>query len=154
MCGALGVNRRTLHIALYCLGVWWRSEQLRGSAARAGREFSTSDHSRHGKLKPYSIVAARNQKINQTFAIRRNYGRINQILAQAGIDTWQQPASDQVNLYPVQSDISASASSAQDVVQYLEKAVLLGVRNGWTEERRKAQGEKMRQVWEMRKKSG
>jgi hypothetical protein len=139
---------------MHQLSTFWLTEEARSAAARSGREFSNPNHSRYGKIKPYSTVGSKHQGTNQRWAIRRNYGRINNILAQAGIGLWQLPADEPLKTYPLEIDISDSERSAQDVVQYLEKAVLLGVRNGWTEERRTRQAEKMKAVWEMRKKSG
>jgi hypothetical protein len=143
-----------MHIALYCLCTWWRTEELRSSAARSGREFPNQTHTLHGKIKPYSIVGTRNQKINQTFIIRRNYGRINNILTQAHIDSWQEPTQQALHKYPVEDQPCASASSVRSLAEILEDAVRLGVRNGWTEERRRSQSEIMKGIWEVRKKSG
>lgn len=154
MCASIGVNRRTLHIALYCLAVWWRSEEMRSSAARAGREFLNQTHTLHGKVKPYSIVGTRDQKINQTFIIRRNFGRINQILTEASIDQWHEPAQQALHKYSVEDQPCAFTHTARELAEILEKASYLGVRNGWTEERKRAQSVIMKAIWERRKKSG
>src|ERR1035438_8887077 len=42
---ALGISRRTLHIALSCLGRCWGTEEERVRAARVGREFFNPAHS-------------------------------------------------------------------------------------------------------------
>jgi len=154
ICEAIGVNRRTLHIALYRMCVWWRNEEARSAALRSGREFLNADHSKFGKVKPYSIVGSRQFTNPQTLTFRRNYGRINQILTQAHIDGWHEPLHFLRNMEAGESDASASSSSLLMLPQIIQESLRIRVRNGWTEARREAQSAKMTEIWEMRKKSG
>lgn len=86
---ALGVSRRTLHIALSCLGRCWSAEEDRVRAARAGREFLNPAHSLkpsgHDPVKCYSFTGPRSYSRPQILAMRRNHGKLSSILSQAGI---------------------------------------------------------------------
>jgi hypothetical protein len=86
---ALGISRRTLHIALACLGMCWSTEAERVRAARAEREFLNTAHSLkpsgHDPIKCYSFTGPRSYSRPQILAMRRNQGKLASILAQAGI---------------------------------------------------------------------
>ena len=89
VCDALGVSRRTLHIAFSCLGCWWSTEDDRGRAARAGREFLNPKHSLgpsgHDPVKIYSVTGSKAWQTHRSLAVRRNYSKLASILAQARI---------------------------------------------------------------------
>ena len=152
-CEDLGVSRRTLHVALARLCAWWKSEEARSAAARSSREFFAPDHSRYGKIKPYSLVGSRYQLANQTFAIRRNLGKLRIILDNAGFQSTRKPNPVLSNTYTPESQVYASEGVTDTLPAILEKASKLGMRNGWTEERKRSQSEIMRSIWEIRKKS-
>jgi hypothetical protein len=86
---ALGVSRRTLHIALACLGRCWATEAERVRAARVDREFLNTAHSLkpsgHDPVKCYSFTGPRSYSRPQILAMRRNQGKLASVLAQAGI---------------------------------------------------------------------
>jgi hypothetical protein len=158
MCTALGVNRRTLMIALYNLCTWWRSDQERSAASRAGREFLNPNHSFRGKVKPYSIIGSKQYTTSQTLAFHRNPPRISQIIRQAGIPPIDQPTLELTNIIVLESAISATEGTAHILKEIMEKAMKIGVRNGWTDERRKRASEQKKAYHaakrEMREKSG
>ena len=54
----LQISRRTLFTALCVLAARWGSEEARGRAARAGREFLNPAHTRNGHWKFYSVTGA------------------------------------------------------------------------------------------------
>jgi hypothetical protein len=81
----LGVSRRTLHLSLCCIGTWYRVEGERERSARAGREFLNPLHTRHGKIKPYSITGSKAWRIHRILAIRRNLPHLHRVLAEAGL---------------------------------------------------------------------
>ena len=88
-CADLGISRRTLHIALSCLGCWWSTEEARSRAARAGREFLNLAHSLppkgHDPVKIYSVTGSKAWQTHRSLAVRRNYSKLASILAQARI---------------------------------------------------------------------
>jgi hypothetical protein len=83
---ALGIARRTLHIALCCLGCWWSTEEERSRAARVNREFLHPAHTWHDPIKLYSITGTKGYAPpGRKLAIRRNYPKLFSTLALAGI---------------------------------------------------------------------
>jgi hypothetical protein len=158
MCLALGVNRRTLMIALYNLCTWWRSDQERSAASRSGREFLNPEHTRYGKVKPYSIVGRKSFTLPQSFHFYRNPPRLYQILTQSALDSIDQPTLKLANNYTLESATSASEDTARVMATIVEKAMMISVRNGWTEERRKVASEQKKAYHaakrERREKSG
>ena len=88
-CQALGISRRTLHIAFNCLGCWWSTEEARGRAARVGREFLNPAHSLppkgHDPVKIYSVTGTKAWQTHRSIAIRRNFQKLASVLVQAGI---------------------------------------------------------------------
>ena len=90
---ALGTSRRTLHIALSCLGCWWSTEAQRAQAARVGREFLNPNHSLkptgHDPVKIYSVTGTKAWQTHRFVTIRRNIPKLASVLVQAGIFTDQ-----------------------------------------------------------------
>ena len=87
---ALGVSRRTLHIAFSCLGCWWSSEEDQARAARAGREFLNPNHSLkptgHDPVKCYSFTGFKAYTLpHRKLAIRRNFSKLRSVLVLAHI---------------------------------------------------------------------
>jgi hypothetical protein len=89
VCGALGISRRTLHIAFSCLGCWWGSEAERSRAARAGREFLNPAHSLkpqgHDPVKIYSFTGFKAYTLpHRILIMRRNLSKLTDVLSRAG----------------------------------------------------------------------
>ena len=85
-CTALGVSRRTLHVALSCLGVLWSTEDGRSRAARVDREFLNPDHSRFDPVKLYSFTGSKAYtEPERKLAMRRNIPKLDAVLTLAGI---------------------------------------------------------------------
>ena len=83
---ALGCSRRTLHIALSCLGTCWGAEEARARAARAGREFINPTHTRFDSTKIYSFTGSKAYtQPERKLVVRRNYPKLLSILTLAGI---------------------------------------------------------------------
>ena len=86
---ALGVSRRTLHIAFNCLGACWSNESERSRAARAGREFLNPAHSLkptgHDPVKIYSFIGSRAYQTHRILAMRRNHSKLCSVLLCAGL---------------------------------------------------------------------
>ena len=85
VCGDLQVTRRTLALALFPLSTLYTSEASRWSAARAAREFIQPNHSRLGRIKPYSIVSANKLAHSHELVLRRNLPLIRTISQKAGM---------------------------------------------------------------------
>ena len=89
VCADLGISRRTLHIALNCLGCWWKTEVDRVRGARAGREFLNPDHAGppkgHDPVKIYSVTGSRAYAFPRTLTIRRNPSKLASTLQSSGI---------------------------------------------------------------------
>lgn len=89
VCADLGISRRTLHIALNCLGAWWNTEGERSRAVRGGREFINPNHSLgpagHDPLKIYSVTGRRAWSMPRTLTLRRNPSKLANVLNTAGI---------------------------------------------------------------------
>ena len=83
VCADLGISRRTLHVALNCLGACWSDEVARARAARSGREFLNESHSGtihgHDKIKIYSITGLKAYSQPRTLTIRRNPSKLSSI---------------------------------------------------------------------------
>ena len=91
VCAALGISRRTLHIALNCLGTWFKDESERSRAQRAGREFLNPFHKPppkgHGQTKFYSVTGSKAWQTKRSLTIRRNQQFIDSLLKIVGIST-------------------------------------------------------------------
>jgi hypothetical protein len=146
---ALGVSRRTLHIALSCLGACRSSEEARVRAARVGREFLNTAHSLkpsgHDPVKCYSFTGPRSYSRPQILAMRRNHGKLASVLAKAGIIPEQ---------FPIPSNVDSSTSSRS--VRSLP-LILKGVLPNWRDRRsdrwdrwRRENGKKSRNPGRMR----
>lgn len=89
VCAALGISRRTLHIAFSCLGTCWSTEDARTRAARAGREFLNPAHSDkrngYGQVKSYSFTGSKAYETVRSIKLRRNTSRLDSVLKDAGI---------------------------------------------------------------------
>ena len=107
-CQALGISRRTLHIALCCLGCWWGTEESRVRAARVDREFLNPSHhgppKGHDPVKPYSVTGTKAWSESRSLTIRRNLPKLQSILVQAGII---EPYAKHIN--PLSQDLSDCA---------------------------------------------
>ena len=146
---ALGVSRRTLHIALACLGACRSSEEARVRAARVGREFLNTAHSLkpsgHDPVKCYSFTGPRSYSRPQILAMRRNQGKLASVLAKAGI------IPDQVQI-PSNVELCATSSSVRSLPQ-----ILASVLPNWSDRRaerwerwRRENGKKSRNPGRMR----
>lgn len=121
VCDALGVSRRTLHIAFSCLGCWWSTEDDRGRAARAGREFLNPKHSLgpsgHDPVKIYSFTGSRAYAFPRKLAMRRNYSKLVSLFS----------ASRLIPLdFPCLADerVCASLSTVRVLPEILERALV------------------------------
>ena len=85
LCRDLQISHRTLALALFPLCTLYSSEANRWSAARAAREFIQPNHSRLGRIKPYSIVSANKLAHSHEFILRRNVPLIRTISRDAGM---------------------------------------------------------------------
>ena len=85
ICRDLRVSRRTLALALFPLSTLYTSEASRWSAARAAREFIQPNHSRLGRIKPFSIVSANKLAHSHELILRRNLPLIRTISQNAGM---------------------------------------------------------------------
>src|ERR1039458_4713752 len=72
----LQVSNRTLCVTLCVLCAWWPTEEARGRAARAGREFINADHSRYGRIKFYSATGSKTWRPGTSIRIRRNFAHL------------------------------------------------------------------------------
>ena len=91
-CQDIQVSRRTLHVALRCLGAWYLTEDLRGRAERAGRVFINTDHSLNGVIKCYSVVGSKDfLAAHNRIAIKRNLPHLNALFDRAGMPYLQCP---------------------------------------------------------------
>jgi hypothetical protein len=154
-CDDLGVARRTLHTAIESLGVWWRLEAQRSSAARSGRDFLTSANSfpigAKAGIRPYAIVGPRDFERPRTLVIHRNTLRINEILVNAGI---VQP--DKLGSVRSTSNGERCVSSVGDVLanELGLAPVKRGLAWGWSQKRVKEHSARMTRLWAERRENG
>jgi hypothetical protein len=87
----LQISRRTLFTTLCVLAARWGSEEARGRAARAGREFLNPAHSTNGRVKCYSVTGAIGYIPHTIVQLRRNLPLISAMLQKAGITSLTQP---------------------------------------------------------------
>ena len=85
VCAALGISRRTLHIALNCLGAWFKDESERSRAQRAGREFLNPIHTRYGSVKFLSVTGSRAYAFPRKLRIRGNHQAITNLFTRANV---------------------------------------------------------------------
>lgn len=123
----LGVSRRTLHVALVCLGTFWSTEAERVRAARVGREFLNPAHSLkptgHDPIKIYSFTGSRNYQQPRTLLFRRNYAKLVNVLTLAGL----RPPQVQMN------DIQATGAKA--LTAFTLPGILESVLPDWLDRR-------------------
>jgi hypothetical protein len=135
-CADLGISRRTLHVALSCLGACWGTEVDRNRAARSGREFLNPSHSLkptgHDPVKIYSFTGPRQYLKPQILAMRRNYSKLASVLARAGLTHTQ----------PQVTDIEAIGGQVSTV--FTLPAILASVAPNWGD-RRAGRWERWRQ---------
>ena len=126
-CTALGISRRTLHIALCCIGMCWGTEAQRTQAARVGREFLNPAHvassKGHDPVKLYSFTGTKCWSSHRSLAIRRNYDKLFIIVQQAGIFK-------QDNLLTRYDDVSARCHSPRKL-----PVILHSVLPNWSDRR-------------------
>ena len=117
---ALGVCRRTLHIAFNCLGACWSNESDRGRAARAGREFLNPNHSLkptgHDPVKIYSFTGSKAWQTHRLIAMRRNQGKLLNVLQIAGLTTNQSHLAANI-------DVCAPSSTVSTIPQILQRVM-------------------------------
>jgi len=125
------VSRRTLCVNLAILCTWWPTEEARGRAARADREFINPDHSRYGRWKYYSLAGPKSWRPGTVLQMRRNFGMIRNLLRDAGVTTLAVPVPALALPVPElpNSTISASVSYAlpkkESIVDILLRASAL-----------------------------
>ena len=121
VCAALGISRRTLHVAFSCLGCCWGSEEDRNRAARAGREFLNPNHSPnpngHDPVKIYSFTGPKSYFRNRIIILRRNYPKLATVLAAA------QLLPNQLHC-PLKCDVSVIGRSVSSELPKILKSVL------------------------------
>lgn len=130
-CMDLGVSRRTLHVSLCCISTWWRSEEERSRAARAGREFLNPDHTRYGRLKFYSATGAKTWRPGTIIRLRRNFGHLAKLLQNAGIATLAVPVPAITIPLPKLADNGVSAPTAHNLAQKESLSEILSSALAW-----------------------
>lgn len=113
----LGVSRRTLCVNLSVLCAWWPTEEARGRAARAGREFLNPDHTRYGRWKFYSATGSKTWRPGTIIQLRRSFECLTKLLQDAGIATLAVPVPAVVLPVPAMAECSVSPSAAHILVQ-------------------------------------
>lgn len=121
VCDALGISRRTLHIAINCLGCCWGSEADRGRAARSGREFLNPNHSLkpqgHDPVKIYSFTGFRAYTlVHRILAMRRNHSKLADVLLRSGLLA-QTPCREK-------DEICATRSTARTLPEILQRSLV------------------------------
>jgi len=116
-CRDLGISRRTLLVSLCCISTWWKSEEERSRAARAGREFLNPDHSRYGRLKFYSATGSKTWRPGTIIQLRRNFAHIENLLQNAGIATLAVQVHPPQIPFPKLTDNAISAPTAHTPAQ-------------------------------------
>src|ERR1700721_572085 len=115
-CRDIQVSRRTLHVALRCLGAWYLTEGDLGRAERAGRAFINADHSLHGPVKIYSIVGSKCfSQPHSILSVKRNWPRLNAIFASTKLAFLQYPFVSTpfgANHVPMNDDTGATSRCA------------------------------------------
>lgn len=117
VCADLGISRRTLHIALSCLGAWWKNEFERSRAARSGREFLNERHSLkptgHDPVKSYSVTGSKAYAFPRTLTIRRNPAKLANLMQIASIEHFNVPCS----AFPATGATVLSVSNLPHILQ-------------------------------------
>jgi hypothetical protein len=105
----LQISRRTLFTALCVLAARWGSEEARGRAARAGREFLNPAHTRNGQWKFYSVTGAIGYVPSTIVQLRRNFPLLSALLQKAGITSFTQQESISIDHFKTLDDAAISA---------------------------------------------
>jgi hypothetical protein len=113
----LQISRRTLFTALCVLATRWGSEEARGRAARARREFLNPAHSFNGRLKPYSITGAIGYIPHTIVQLRRNFPLLSAVLQKAGITSLTQQESFGIDRFKTLDAAAISAPTAYNLAQ-------------------------------------
>jgi hypothetical protein len=113
----LQVSRRTLCVNLSVLCAWWPTEEARGRAARAGREFLNPDHTRYGHWKFYSATGSKTWRPGTIIRLRRNFAHLTKLLQDAGIATLAVPVPPVALPVPAMAECCVSTSAAHIPVQ-------------------------------------
>jgi hypothetical protein len=112
-CQDIQISRRTLHVALRCLGAWFLTEDQRQRAERVARAFINENHSLHGTVKFYSIVGPKEFfAAGIRLSIKRNQPHLQTLFRRAGLICLSTPivSEPSVGLHDWQ-DASICASS-------------------------------------------
>lgn len=108
----LQVSRRTLCVNLSVLCAWWPTEEARGRAARASREFLNPDHTRYGRWKFYSATGSKTWRPRTIVQLRRNFAYLTWLLRQTGIATLTVAVPAVALPVPAMADNAISAPTA------------------------------------------
>lgn len=130
VCEALQTDRRTLVTTLAVLCSRFRYEEERSRAQRAGREFTTN-HTRFGSIKPYSIVGSTTQTPGVTLQLRRNFAFIEALRKQAGINSFlEDPAPMKFQTCQIEpmGDHGQTAPLSASIQQLLKDSLVAGDR--------------------------
>jgi hypothetical protein len=113
----LGVSRRTLCVSLSVLCAWWPEEEARSRGARAGREFLNPNHTRYGRIKPYSATGSKTWRPGTIIRLRRNFGQLKHLLQKAGIATLSVPVASIAIPVPTWAEYAISAPTGHNPAQ-------------------------------------
>lgn len=109
----------------------FRYEEERSRAQRAGREFTTN-HTRFGSIKPYSIVGPRTHATpGVQLQLRRNFAFIEALKTQAGITSWAidpEPLRIQTLQIETTGDHRQTAPLSASIQQLLKDSLVAGDR--------------------------
>ena len=111
----LQISRRTLFTALCVLAARWGSEETRGRAARAGREFLNPAHTRNGHWKFYSVTGAVGYVPSTIVQLRRNFPLLSALLQKAGITSLTQQEFISTDHFKTLDDDAISAPTAHNL---------------------------------------
>jgi hypothetical protein len=142
----LQISRRTLFTALCVLAARWGSEEARGRAARAGREFLNPAHTRNGHWKFYSVTGAIGYVPSTIVQLRRNFPLLSAVLQKAGITSLTQQESISTDHFKTLDDDAISAPTAhkltpkESLSEILSSALGLDRRSTRYPRRRTAEG--------------
>jgi hypothetical protein len=141
----LQISRRTLFTALCVLAARWGSEEARGRAARAGREFLNPAHSVNGRLKCYSVTGAIGYIPHTIVKLRRNFPLLSTVLQKAGIISLTQQEFIGIDRFETFDAAAISAATVHILAQkespseiLLRASVLAGDRRSTRYPRRRA----------------
>jgi len=108
----LQISRRTLFTALCVLAARWGSEEARGRAARAGREFLNPAHTRNGHWKFYSVTGAIGYVPSTIVQLRRNFPVLSALLQKARVTSLTHQECHSIDHFKTLDPAAISASTA------------------------------------------